>query len=178
MERELRENTSITRELRDILVTVKTGAGCWAGWGGHRGYPAVAAGAALGPQATTRQNRGMSSGNRIPVHVRRRGRLQQRPARPRPWKPNSGISKRSYPAVDIKALTLDQAKAIYQRDYWQPPAASACRRKSPLPCLTRPCITARNRHQVAAARAEGSRRRRIRPHHPRHDAESRHQRNA
>ena len=31
-----------------------------------------------------------------------------------------GISKRSYPAVDIKALTLDQAKAIYQRDYWSP----------------------------------------------------------
>ena len=31
-----------------------------------------------------------------------------------------GISKRSYPAVDIKSLTLDQAKAIYQRDYWQP----------------------------------------------------------
>lgn len=26
MERELRENTSITRELRDILVTVKSGA--------------------------------------------------------------------------------------------------------------------------------------------------------
>ena len=31
-----------------------------------------------------------------------------------------GISKRSYPAVDIKSLTLEQAKAIYQRDYWQP----------------------------------------------------------
>ncbi len=31
MERELRENTSITRELRDILVTVKSGARMF-GW--------------------------------------------------------------------------------------------------------------------------------------------------
>lgn len=30
-----------------------------------------------------------------------------------------GISKRSYPNVEIKALTIDQAKAIYLRDYWQ-----------------------------------------------------------
>ena len=30
-----------------------------------------------------------------------------------------GISKRSYPNVDIKALTLEQAKAIYLRDFWQ-----------------------------------------------------------
>lgn len=29
-----------------------------------------------------------------------------------------GISKRAYPAIDIKNLTLDQAKAIYKRDYW------------------------------------------------------------
>lgn len=29
-----------------------------------------------------------------------------------------GICKRSYPAVDIKALTIEQAKAIYKRDYW------------------------------------------------------------
>jgi len=29
-----------------------------------------------------------------------------------------GISKRAYPDVDIKNLTLDQAKAIYKRDYW------------------------------------------------------------
>jgi lysozyme family protein len=32
---------------------------------------------------------------------------------------NWGISKRSYPSVDIKALTVDEAKAIYQRDYWE-----------------------------------------------------------
>lgn len=29
-----------------------------------------------------------------------------------------GISKRAYPDVDIKGLTLDAAKAIYKRDYW------------------------------------------------------------
>lgn len=29
-----------------------------------------------------------------------------------------GISKRSYPAEDIKNLTLDRAKEIYRRDFW------------------------------------------------------------
>ena len=29
-----------------------------------------------------------------------------------------GISKRSYPAVDIADLTVDDAKAIYKRDFW------------------------------------------------------------
>lgn len=29
-----------------------------------------------------------------------------------------GISKRAYPNLDIAGLTLDQAKAIYRRDYW------------------------------------------------------------
>jgi lysozyme family protein len=29
-----------------------------------------------------------------------------------------GISKRAYPALDIKSLTLADAKAIYKRDYW------------------------------------------------------------
>lgn len=29
-----------------------------------------------------------------------------------------GISKRSYPNVDIKNLTLAGAKAIYKRDFW------------------------------------------------------------
>lgn len=29
-----------------------------------------------------------------------------------------GISKHAYPNVDIQALTLDDAKAIYMRDYW------------------------------------------------------------
>lgn len=31
-----------------------------------------------------------------------------------------GVSKRAYPALDIKALTLADAKAIYLRDYWSP----------------------------------------------------------
>jgi len=31
---------------------------------------------------------------------------------------NFGISKRSYPLLDIKSLTIDQAKAIYFQDYW------------------------------------------------------------
>ena len=29
-----------------------------------------------------------------------------------------GISKKSYPDLNIKDLTLDQAKEIYKRDYW------------------------------------------------------------
>lgn len=31
-----------------------------------------------------------------------------------------GISKRSYPQLDIKALTLDQAREIYRSDFWAP----------------------------------------------------------
>lgn len=31
---------------------------------------------------------------------------------------NYGISKRSYPDVDIAALTRDGAKAIYRKDFW------------------------------------------------------------
>ncbi len=31
-----------------------------------------------------------------------------------------GISKRSYPDIDINALTVEQAKAIYKRDFWEP----------------------------------------------------------
>jgi len=31
---------------------------------------------------------------------------------------NWGISKRSYPALDIKALTREQAVGIYRRDFW------------------------------------------------------------
>jgi lysozyme family protein len=33
---------------------------------------------------------------------------------------NFGISQRAYPELDIAALTEDQAKAIYHRDYWEP----------------------------------------------------------
>jgi lysozyme family protein len=31
-----------------------------------------------------------------------------------------GISKRAYPAVDIKSLTTDDARQIYFNDYWNP----------------------------------------------------------
>ncbi len=31
-----------------------------------------------------------------------------------------GISQRSYPTLDIAALTLDDAQALYRRDYWNP----------------------------------------------------------
>jgi lysozyme family protein len=30
-----------------------------------------------------------------------------------------GISKRSYPSLDIENLTEDEAKAIYKRDFWE-----------------------------------------------------------
>lgn len=36
-----------------------------------------------------------------------------------------GISKRSYPAEDIKGMTLDRAKAIYRRDFWGPAGCDA-----------------------------------------------------
>lgn len=31
-----------------------------------------------------------------------------------------GIAKRFYPDIDIKNLTIDQAKVIYLQDYWRP----------------------------------------------------------
>lgn len=37
---------------------------------------------------------------------------------------NFGISKRSYPDVDIRALTKAQAIEIYRRDYWTPSGAA------------------------------------------------------
>ena len=36
-----------------------------------------------------------------------------------------GISAKAYPDVDIAALTLDDARALYRRDYWQPIAGDA-----------------------------------------------------
>lgn len=37
-----------------------------------------------------------------------------------------GICKRSYPNVDIKNLTLDKAKEIYKRDFWDSIGADNC----------------------------------------------------
>jgi lysozyme family protein len=36
-----------------------------------------------------------------------------------------GISAAQYPVLDIKNLTIEQAKEIYLRDYWLPPKLSA-----------------------------------------------------
>jgi lysozyme family protein len=33
---------------------------------------------------------------------------------------NFGISKKSYPNLDIKNLTVEQAREIYRRDFWEP----------------------------------------------------------
>ena len=33
---------------------------------------------------------------------------------------NFGITKRTYPTVDIKGLTKEKAAAIYKRDFWDP----------------------------------------------------------
>jgi lysozyme family protein len=40
---------------------------------------------------------------------------------------NFGIAKRFYPDVDIKNLTVDQAKQIYFQDYWGPSKAQDLR---------------------------------------------------
>lgn len=37
-----------------------------------------------------------------------------------------GISAMSYPTLNIKDLTLDQARAIYFKDYWRPSGAELC----------------------------------------------------
>ena len=37
-----------------------------------------------------------------------------------------GISKRAYPNVDIANLTMDQAKQIYEKDYWQVARCDLC----------------------------------------------------
>ncbi len=36
-----------------------------------------------------------------------------------------GISKRSYPHLDIEHLTIEQARSIYLRDYWGPAGCDA-----------------------------------------------------
>ena len=42
-----------------------------------------------------------------------------------------GISKRAYPTLDIAGLTVDQAKAIYRRDYWNPLGLDAIEKYGP-----------------------------------------------
>jgi len=50
------------------------------------------------------------------------GRYVNNPADPG-GETNWGISKRSYPDLDIKNLTRDAAKKLYFRDFWLPVAA-------------------------------------------------------
>jgi lysozyme family protein len=49
---------------------------------------------------------------------------------------NWGISKRSYPNVDIKKLTKDGAKAIYLMDFWSPLSADKMHPQLVFSCLT------------------------------------------
>lgn len=53
----------------------------------------------------------------IPIILRREGGYVNDPADPG-GETNFGISKRSYPALDIKGLTVDAATAIYLHDWW------------------------------------------------------------
>ena len=55
----------------------------------------------------------------IPVVLRHEGGYVNHPSDPG-GETNFGISKRSYPNVDIKNLTRRQAKEIYRRDFWRP----------------------------------------------------------
>jgi lysozyme family protein len=36
-----------------------------------------------------------------------------------------GISKRAYPHLDIKALSIEESKGLYKRDYWGPAGCDA-----------------------------------------------------
>lgn len=61
---------------------------------------------------------------------------------------NFGISKRSYPSVNIRALTREGAIAIYRRDYWNavrgddlPPALAVCAFDAAVNQGPRPAIT-------------------------------------
>ena len=59
-----------------------------------------------------------------------------------------GISKRSYPRLDIKKLTKDTAREIYYRDYWLPAKCD----KKPYPVN---CIHFDAAVNVGVSRAEG-----------------------
>lgn len=53
----------------------------------------------------------------ITIVIRNEGGYVNNPADPG-GETKYGISKRSYPSVDIKNLTVDQAEDIYRRDFW------------------------------------------------------------
>ena len=54
----------------------------------------------------------------IDVVLKHEGGYVKNPADPG-GETNYGISKRAYPQLDIKNLTVKQAKQIYRRDYWK-----------------------------------------------------------
>lgn len=54
----------------------------------------------------------------IPIVLKNEGGYVNDPADPG-GETNFGISKRSYPNVDIKNLTEAEASVIYQRDFWK-----------------------------------------------------------
>lgn len=56
--------------------------------------------------------------NAIDIVLKHEGGYVNNPADPG-GETKYGISKRAYPALDIKNLTVKQAKEIYRRDYWR-----------------------------------------------------------
>src|SRR5262245_7285211 len=108
----------------------------------------------------------------IPILLEEEGGLVDNPKDPGGLT-KYGISQRSYPHVDIRALTPEAASAIYARDFW--PACGADRLPWPL-CLfvldhavnagsvaAIKCLQARGaRRRRRQARAAHSRRRRAR----------------
>ena len=55
----------------------------------------------------------------IRVVLRHEGGYSNNP-RDKGGETNFGISKRSYPRLDIKSLTRAEARVIYRRDFWRP----------------------------------------------------------
>ena len=55
----------------------------------------------------------------IRVVLRHEGGYSNNP-RDKGGETNFGISKRSYPRLDIKSLTRVEARVIYRRDFWRP----------------------------------------------------------
>lgn len=45
---------------------------------------------------------------------------------------NFGLSKRAYPELDIRNLTLEQAAAVYRLDYWKKPGINLVAEVAPL----------------------------------------------
>lgn len=59
----------------------------------------------------------MSFESAIPIILEHEGGLSEHPSDPGGLT-KYGISQRAYPDLDIRNLTVEQAKAIYRRDYW------------------------------------------------------------